>query len=303
MAKKMAKTLAKAQRPRARAQTGAEYALNQRLRSHIGMLLDPCTSVLGPTAYRGKDGILTRFKSTLGYAGQGTDSHLVIAYHPSINRVYFGTIATQNTNFAMDFYGAQSYPGPGGAFLGTNAAEVRPVGACIVSNFTGTELERQGLCTRGIVPAQATTGTLTINAILPLLQRADRVPDQQVETKWLPCPVNEDYTVIPTAAVPRLVDNIIVVIYHGLAASALKVSVNVHSIMEWQPYYNLGLVAPTPSTPDPPAGLERVRTALANMGDWWLEATKTARAGAQFYNTIRAGARLARPAVALLAAP
>jgi len=294
MAKKGPKQKRKSTRgPRRSAQAVVPWA-NVREQNHVRMIIDPCNAQLGPTAYRGKDGFITRFNNAYGVSDV-TATCCVVAYWPRMNRCFVFPVVSTSFAFAMDFWNATfSFPGPGAPFLGTNAGETRPVAACITSQFTGTEFDRQGLVVEGVIPNRVTTGTLTIDALCTQLQQWGRTPDGMVETKWIPSPNNEEYQQIPGAGPPTVLadDNIIVQVYRGFTAGKLLVSARVTAVQEWQPYYGLGITVPTPNTQDPPAGLERVRTTLASFGHWWLGLGNTAHAAAAAANRIAAGTRL-----------
>jgi hypothetical protein len=272
------------------------------------MVSDPCNSILGHTAYRGKDGFINRFSAIYNTGGVGATCS-IIAYWPRYNRVFKLSIAAETDNFSVNFYDATfSSAGPGGAFLGTNAGEVRPVAACITSSYVGTELDRQGYVVSGVLPYSTITGTLNIGTLRQLCQKWMRTPDAQNETKWIPTPSDEEYEPIPaTLPANPTDDNVVVHIACGFAAGKVNFYHRVVNIFEWQPFYGLGISCPTPNTPDAPGGLERVRSALANMGDWWMEATHTAatalRVGANIYNSTRALGAATSRAVPLLMAP
>lgn len=282
---------------------GGQQGVDARISKHVNMIVDPCNSVLFPTAYRGKDGFINRFAAPYNLA-DATATCAVVAFWPRYNRVFLKGYATSATSFSLDFYAAGvSYGGPGNAYLGTNAAETRPVAACMVSDYTGTELDRQGLVAQGCLPLKCTTGTTTVDGLLQLMQRYERVPDSSVETKWVPSPSDEDYQAIPASGVTVYGDdNIIIHIYVGFAAGKLTSTTRVVAIHEWQPFYNLGIAVPTPVSPDPPAGLERVRNALTGFGEWWLGAAKIARSGYEMISKVQQGMRIARPAVQMLMA-
>jgi len=296
MAKKKGAKKPKAQQKKAVARMTRPVAADSRVTRHVNMIMDPCNSMLYPTAYRGKDGFLNRFAAPYNLA-DATATCAVVAYWPRYNRVFLKGYTTSATAFSLDFYGAGvSYTGPGGAYLGANAAETRPVAACMVGDYTGTELDRQGLIAQGCIPLKCTTGTVSVDALLQLMQRYGRVPDTSVETKWVPSPANEDYQAIPSAGVTIYGDdNIIIHMYVGFAAGKLAATTRIVGIHEWQPFFNLGIAVPTPVSPDPPAGLERVRSALSTAGNWWLEGARTVRAGYDAVTRLRQGAQLLRP--------
>lgn len=277
--------------------------LEPRVLSHVRMLADPCNAIISPTAYRGKDGFVNRFTQIYSTA-PNTGTCSIIAFWPRYNRVFQRNIGTDNDPFSLNMYDpTYSKAGPGGAFLGTNAGETRPVAACITSSYIGTELDRQGYIVSGVVPYGTTTGTLTLSQLRTICQRWQRTADGEVETKWIPTPSDEEYEQIPaTLPASPTDDNIVVHINCGFAESKDNFYHRVVSVTEWQPYYGLGISCPNPSTPDVPGGLEKVRSVLASMGNWWQEATHTAATAVRVGTRMYAGAR-ALGAVATQAAP
>lgn len=301
MAKNKKKT-AQPRKKRANPQKGMKTMLDPRVSNHVAMVLDPCNSQIGPTAYRGKDGFLTRVSGAKAI-GDATAVAALVAYWPRYNRTFFFNLTSVTSGFAIDFYNA-SYgsEGPGGAFFGTNASEVRPVAACISSQFTGTELDRQGLLLAGVVPYKAVAGNVTIDTLTQIMQEWSRTPDGPTETKWIPSPSDEDYQAIPST-LPTIYgdDNIIIHIYRGFAAGKLQATVRFTGIYEWQPFYGLGISVPSPNTTDPPAGLERVRSVLATQGNWWLRTANRMEGIAQSTgNVLRGAGRSVRAAATLL---
>lgn len=261
--------------------------VDARVANHVGMLVDPCNAILAPTAYRGKDGFVTRFSAIEGVGGAGARA-AVIAFWPKYNRIFRLNMDSTETNFSIDFYTGGpgiSLLGPGHPFLGTNASEVRPVAACMTTLYSGAELERSGLVVRGVVPYKSVSGTLTVETLCNLLQHWDRTPSSISETKWIPSPDDENYIATPSTQPSVTEDsNIVVVVFRGYDVGKINTAVRFTTIYEWQPFYGLGIQSPTPNTPDSPAGMERVRTALHRMGHWWLD----------FRTTVNTAARVAR---------
>lgn len=299
----MAKKAQKKQRKsnnRQKAPRGAVAVANDsRLRNHLSMVMDPCNAIIGPTSYRGKDGFITRFNGAQDFDGLPANTCAVIAYWPRMNRIFASAVATAATGFAIDFYNATlSTPGPGGPYLTTNASETRPIAACLKSNYTGTELDRQGYVAQIVAPLNALMGTLTITSLRQLAQKTSRV-GPPVETKWIPGPYDEDYVKIATATPSIDVDdNVIVHVFGGFASGKLLLTHQITHLQEWQPLYGLGIQVPTPSSPDVPAGLERVRTALSTAGHWWLEATATVGSAVGAARSMVGGAKMLSSAVA-----
>lgn len=306
MAKKLARTLKKAQKktPAPRGGLGPRAQVSDagnRVRRHVGLLLDPCNAELGPCAYRGRDGFITRLMAT----SSQTDSAGTVAffaYYPRLNRIVNMRKATATDPFVIDWFDAAwSQAGPGSSYLASVAEGFRPISACVQAFYSGTELDRQGVVYQGVVPVRATAGSFTMLSLTQLLQRQQRTPDHVVETKWIPSPESETYAASnPVAAdYTDVGDNCIIFAVTGVALGKMNFNYRTTLNAEWLPKSNQGIITPSPNTPDPPAGLEHVRSVVSRLGDWWLEAVHTAgtiaRVGRSVYNGTRAAAQMAAP--------
>nr|WRQ65505.1 hypothetical protein [Tolivirales sp.] len=271
---------------------------SQRLRNHVGMVLDPCNSVLGPTAYRGSDGFVTRFRNIIAAGTTTANPYYVSIFYPAYNGVFLSGYSAA-TSVVTPVY---TTAGPGQPFLLSNADSQRVIGACTRINYLGSELNRQGILYRGVVPESAVAGS-TINQLIALCQANERTPDHPLETKFIPSSIDEQYwdtgSVAPSEAGDR---NVIVTVMFGGTTVDLNTYLEHTLICEWRPKFGSGLVVPTPNTGDVPSGLERVRSALSKLGDWWLSASHTAgqaiMTGAQMYKGTQRLVGAARLAIA-----
>lgn len=273
-----------------------------RVRRHIGLLLDPCNGELGPCAYRGRDGFITRLMAQSSQT-DATGTVAFFAYYPRINRIVNMRKALFTDSFVIDWFDAVwSQAGPGSSYLASVSEGFRPISACVQAFYSGTELDRQGIVYQGVVPVRATVGTFTMGSLVQLLQRSTRTPDHTVETKWIPAPENETYAASNPAAFDYtdVGDNCIIFAVTGVAAGKMNFNYRTTLNAEWLPKSNQGIITPSPNTPDPPAGLEHVRSTISRLGDWWLEAVHTAgtayRVGRAAYQGTRALAQMAAPA-------
>lgn len=258
-----------------------------RVEGHLRMVLDPCNAPLVPTAYRGSDGYLTRFNNVYSITTGNTSTAFVFAFYPAYNGVWYGSLADANATGTASW----ATPGPGQAFLLASAESQRAVSACVRAEYVGTELDRQGVIYTGVVPETALSSLSTFVQKQALLQKVIRTPDHTIETKWVPMSIEEEYWAPgPTAPGSSSDRNVIVLIGSGFGAG-VQFNFQTTLIAEWRPKYGIGMQQPTPSTRDPPAGLERVRTALASLGHWWVEGATTlaqaASVGARMYNSTR----------------
>lgn len=258
-----------------------------RLRNHIGMILDPCNAILGPTAYRGADGFITRFKNVVAAGTTPANPYYVSVFYPAFNGVFLSAYATAGDIVTPTYSG-----GPGQAFLLSNAESQRVVGACVKVNYLGSELNRQGVVYRGVIPAAAVSGA-TIQNLIVLCQATDRMPDKILETKFVPSSVEETYWQTGPSAPSETGDrNVIVTIVAGGGAVQVDTYLEHTLITEWRPKFGVGLISPPPNTPDVPSGLERVRTTLSQLGNWWVEAAHTASSAVHTASSIYRGTKM-----------
>lgn len=270
-----------------------QYDPFSRIARHTNMVFDPCNAALGPTAYRGQDGFVQRFAKTQTFTTT-TDQCFVSIYYPAYNGSSTAVYALPSSPVGVVTY---STPGPGQAFLLANADSQRPIGACIEATYAGTELNRQGLLYMGSCKASLFKAATTTDAICALLGHATRVPDRTTSVKWIPSPVDEEYWTTGAAEPESAGDrNVIVIVGVGFTAP-VSFTITTTLIAEWSPNAGLGIATPSPNTADAPGGIEHVRSNLARMGNWWVQAAHSLEAGYQtargVYNAtrgVRAGA-------------
>lgn len=247
-----------------------------RIARHVAMIMDPCNAELGPTAYRGADGFITRFRNVVTISPVATKTGFAYVWYPAYNR---GT--TVNANSGDPFAFNPNFDGPGQTFLLNQSDTQRAVGACTTLNYTGTELDRCGIVYSGVVPIATLQNIKTLADIALVLQHEQRVSDKPIEVKWSPSAAEEEYfrsnlgSIEPPNAGDR---NCIVFIVLGTdpTTSSCNFSLINTLISEWRPEAGSGISTPNPSSHDVPGGIEKVRSILQRMGNWWFGAAKTA---------------------------
>lgn len=282
--------------PTTRVATGVDA----RLRAHTAMVLDPCNATLGPTAYRGSDGFVTRFKNVVAAGTTTGFPYYVSIFYPAYNGISLSGYASATSVVTPSY----TTSGPGQPFLLANADSQRVVGACTRISYLGSELNRQGIIYRGVLPESAVSGA-TVQQLMALCQRNDRTPDYILETKFIPGSVEEQYWDTGSTAPAEAGDrNVIVTVVYGGATVALDTYLEHTLICEWRPKFGSGLAVPSPNTPDVPSGLERVRTVLSSLGNWWLDMAHTARTAIDTAGKVYGGMRVIKQAgrLALMAA-
>lgn len=251
-----------------------------RITRHVNMIVDPCNAELGPTAYRGSDGIISRFRNVQTIGPSGAKTGFAFIFYPAYN-----AIMALNANSSDSLAFVPTTGGPGQSFLLASGSAQRAVGACTSISYTGTELDRSGILYTGVVPIAALGVSKTLAEIAMLLQHEQRVSDAMIEVKWSPSSIEEEYwesgTTTPSGSGDR---NAIVVIGLGLnpATTSSNFSLINTLIAEWRPEPGNGLSTPNPSSHDVPGGLEKVRSVLQKMGNWW---STGARLAATAYNS------------------
>lgn len=266
-----------------------------RVNSHVKMVVDPCTAVLGHTGYRGNDGFVQRFTTTTTRTTAATATAFVYIFHPAYNSSYYTEVATAGTGFTPT---ATPIAGPGQTFLLASASTMRPVASCLSISYLGTELNRQGIIYMGLLKASVLGGGHTVGTLQALLGTSVRTPDHNLECKWLPSPSDESYWETGSVAPDDNGDRNVIVIAGSGFTNGIDVALKTTLITEWQPKSNLGFQATTPSSPDPPAGLEHVRTKLVAYGNFWNDAAHTA---ATAITTARKAYRVGKSAMQMAA--
>lgn len=262
-----------------------------RVIAHADMIMDPCNSLIKPTAYRGNDGFVQRF-SRVSVESNATLTAFAILFYPGYNSMVVVNAATPDTAIST----AWNTAGPGQAYLLGNAGSQRAVGACLTWDYVGTELNRQGTIVMGSIKVGSLGTATTVNQLQALLSTGMRTPDHSVEQKWCPAPSDEEYWATgPTAPENASDSNMIVIAGSGFAAG-VAYRIKTTLIAEWMPKQGLGVAAVNASSPDAPAGLERVRTLLHSFGEGWQSAMHTgavvARTARQVYNSTRAAGQV-----------
>lgn len=269
---------------RARVRNGPPMVEGEaRVDGHVKMILDPCNANLMKTAYRGQDGFIQRFSNLNNFTIEAPSTAFLIVYYPGYNNAYF-VQGDPSVTFTVAYGG---YPGPGNAFLTANAGSQRVVSACIDFAYTGTELARQGIVYSGVLKSSVFGTAVSINTVQTLLGHGVRTPDASLETKWVPSPTDEEYWQPGVAAPSNDDGNVIVIAGSGLP-SGYGFAIKQTLIAEWLPKTGLGFAAVTPSSADPSAGLERVRSKLSQFGNWWQAAS---HAGHEAYRVVGGLAR------------
>lgn len=276
-----------AKRGRARGVLVARSELVERVSGHTDMVLDPCNSRITPTAYRGQDGFVQRFAKTQAFTTT-TESCFINIFYPAYNSIFTYAVGSPSSGVAPVSYGIA---GPGQAYLLSSADGMRPIGACVEVDYTGTELNRQGLLYMGSVKSSVFDSVFNLDQITALLGHPIRVPDSTASVKWIPSPSDEEYWNVGAGVPGNGGDrNVIVTVGIGFT-DPVSFQLTTTLIAEWQPNFGLGIAANSPNSVDVPGGIEHVRSNLARAGNWWIGAAHSLERGYQtargIYNATR----------------
>lgn len=239
----------------------------QRLATHVGMIIDPCNAPLGHNAYRGQDGTTSKF-TVLDDINSGGNV-LVYVFWPKYNSIYKVATTSLTSAITPSWGGNQ---GPGKDFITNVCASIRPVGACMTMTYNGSELNRQGLVSLGVVKVSDVLKATTPGDLVALVGRTVRTPDGPLEMRWSPSPSDETYWYTDVTSGPNDANgdsNAIVVVTHGFA-DYNDFTYTSTAIFEWVPKPTLGLSVRAQVSHDVPAGLEKVRNALTTIKGWDL---------------------------------
>lgn len=296
MTKVVVKTTRRKQARRRRPRPALVGFENSRVYDHTNMVLDPCNAKIAPTAYRGMDGFVQRFARNQT-VNTGTDQCFISIYYPQYNGIFTSNVPTGATVIPPVVFGTA---GPGQSYLLTNSDAQRAVGACVDINYTGTELNRQGMLYMGSVKCSLFSAATTIDQLTTLLGHPQRVPDGKSSVKWIPSPIDEEYWLTgPTSPDNSGDRNAIVVIGTGFT-SASPFQLVTTLIAEWQPNAGIGIASNNPNSHDTPGGLEHVRNNLQRAGTWWVTAAHTLEAGYQTAKSVYRATRGVRAGLAML---
>jgi len=228
----------------------ARPMLDTAAAAYARLLADPCDAGLARPLYMGTGtGYLTRFTQDYSFTN---DSGVFVVTPSNYGGGTSATIQSANDNASATLLTLVNQVGPGYTFLNTNAADARPVAACLTTIYTGTELNRAGLINRCQLTGDAATGwgagVLSYDTISSSFPTEDRTPTGRLEVKWAPGQRDADFSNAATNS--RQPNNAaLAVLWRGLGtSSSLKFRVTI--VYEWRPPSNESIVLP-PSAGNP----------------------------------------------------
>lgn len=239
--------------------SGLRFDPEGRVVDHAAMVADPCGAKLGKSAYRGRDGIVTRHKKIDSFTSDNTA--FLYVYYPAYNGIWTVSVADAETALPTPNW---TTPGPGQAFLLNTAASQRCVGACVTYKYYGTELNRSGVIYTGNIPVSTLNGTNTIKDICALLQNTEKMPDGG-EQKWIPTAIEEEYWLTGPTAPDNYADrNAIIVVGYGIS-NGIRMEITTTGIYEWLPDIGMGIAEPVSNNSEAVGGFEQLRILLSKL--------------------------------------
>lgn len=277
------------------------------------LIADPCNAPLTTTIWPGSTGsFVGRFEQDF-ITGAGLNSiGGCVVYCPGVNQVWIeGATVTADTNgFVLAPQAIVAYS-PGGAFLiPPNVGSFRPVAACMQVMFVGTELNRSGVVSCGVIRSETILNNIstgggggnvntTLAQLRTLSQHTERTPQEMCEITWRPGPGDmESYSTVVSSLVAVDGRSSLLATFSGLPITT-GVRVRIVTVFEWTPAANSGMVS-TVETPKSTNTLNDVLMALDKAGgsNWFINAYKKAAPYARAVGSgIMYGAKMLGPAL------
>jgi len=183
------------------------------------LLKNPRLGELTRPIYNGMGGQLFRGTSTVMFAGNGTTENagnfvLVPAVAPgsiTSNKVAGSIIATPT------FY----IGGPGATFISNNATTYRAVAAMMEVTYLGSELNRSGTLSFGILPANEVVpgNPINLDVLSTFVPHTDRVDDSTHSMRWFPGSTDHEYRAAGDLSFSAGTNAIVMVVQNMLPAA------------------------------------------------------------------------------------
>lgn len=304
-------------RPAPRGPVPRAPVLDAAARDYAALIADPCNAKLTSTIWNGSGGsFVSRFESDF-IIGQGAGvTCAALVYVPNSNVVWVSDVALLTDSTAMHLAESPG-AGPGYQFL-ENAGNIRAVASCVQLSFPGTEVDRSGIVSGGVMSfgsvapyvltAEGGESAVTkVGSLRSLSQHTERMPQDMMEITW--SPGSGDMRLAPAkfqptdeADIERYAEsNAIVVTASGFKA-AVGVRIRIVTVFEWTPSSGDGFVAAV-EVPKSSNTLNDVLRAIpASKGTaWWINAYKKALPYARAAGSVISyGAKVLGPALLAL---
>lgn len=233
-------------KPKAKALTSG---LDAAAKAYAQLLSDPCYApIVHPVSEVSNSGFLVRVKGFVTAGGNAGAVDSITQFTPgnwATESVFAGSMWAfgYSTTFNGSLGVASGSPGP--AFLQGSGVvgAYRPVAGCLKVHYLGSELNRQGRVSIGLLPSQAAStgsGLFTAPSYVTQCQKTSRLGDEVHEIKFVPLSSTDHmFTTIAGSANPTTnVTSMVVVVQNAPAGS---VQIGYDFVYEWVPEPSSGL--------------------------------------------------------------
>jgi len=275
---------------------------------YMTMIADPCNAELVPGMYGSNQGMLARFKASFAFseyqAAWGAYKYGYILWYPTFhnatttsghaNLFFFGSSSPAVTPTLLNYgvFGnstsASSATDPAYNFVsGDVCQDARTLSACIVSTYTGTTSDAQGLyipITNFPLTAALSGGTGNAPATVDQLRNYATMQERAATTDevvWRPSVSSTFYpfstegvlvsngsnSTIPSSSVVANPVGIALVYYNVSALS--DYTVTCYKNIEWRAEPTSGLTMQPPKGVDNPARISKALNTLDNKKPFW----------------------------------
>jgi len=264
------------------------------------LLNDPCNAPLTEGIYPGTGGgIVSRLEMDAILYTSATATGGIVVWTPGLGLMYVNsttiTADTTSVNFSPIYtVSAGAISPPGFSFLSTTAQSFRCVAACAQMSYPGTESNRSGAISMGVMDAGTAAGFLptaaggentaaTTATVRQLSQHSERTPAALAEVKWFPGEqdgrffsygaVTAGLPANPTSNVDHEGRNSIVLGWSGFPVNT-GCRIRLVLVCEWNPAVNQGLMA-TVQPKYSKASVVEVLTRMAKADpNWYIRASQ-----------------------------
>lgn len=269
-----------------RVSTVTRGGLDGPAQAYARLIADPCNAPLTTTIWPGSTGsFVSRFESDFIVFDGVAQTAGMLYFVPGMNEVYTPSLLLTNDTTASTMTNASTLP-PGVTFLQASAGTFRCVAACMQVSFPGTELNRSGIVSLGVMQAGGALRNLatiaggqnvntTASAVRQLCQHTERTPQNMAEIIWQPgggdqLPTQLGIATNTTSYVTEASDKNAIVMSVAGIPPVTGVRIRLVSVIEWTPRTAQGFV----SSIDPPKSVNSLNDILralpASRGSNWF---------------------------------
>jgi hypothetical protein len=266
------------------------YNMDAAAMEYARLLNDPCNANLVRGVGVSSDGaVLVRLESDHVMFTGGAETGGVMYWVPGMVRAFSAPAATDTVGLTLADNSANIVPG--WTFLAAYSS-VRCLAACVQASYPGAELNRSGVVSLGIVPAQlmgsqlpvaygGSAGNTNVASVRSMSQFVSRTPAETVEIKFRPGPGDAelvDMIAIGTTPADFPAEargkNAFLCSASGLPAG-IGIRVRTIAVYAVEPKAGQGMVASVQTN----ASRSTTQDVLGYLDKkdpkWWLEATST----------------------------